>query len=350
MVKIKVEAGKPYEVIIGNGVLKDAPHYIAEVTSSKKAAVITDDNVDAIYGESFMKSLRDAGFDAVKYVFPHGEANKNADNFIAILNFLAENRLTRSDTVIALGGGVVGDISGFAAASYLRGIKYIQVPTTLLSAVDSSVGGKCAIDLDAGKNLAGAFHQPSLVLCDPDTLDTLPPEVLADGCGEVIKYGILSTPELLGHLFEMGESFDREYVISTCVKLKADIVAEDEFDCGNRAFLNLGHTTGHAIEKLSAFRVSHGSAVATGCAIAARASAAAGLCTNETVSRVESAVEALGHSIKTPYTSDELCDIMLSDKKRRGDIVEFIAIRDIGDCSIEKINVSALAEFVSRGL
>ena len=252
--------------------------------------------------------------------------------------------------MIALGGGVVGDISGFAAATYLRGIRYIQVPTTLLSAVDSSVGGKCAIDLEMGKNLAGAFHQPSLVICDYNTLDTLPREVLLDGCGEVLKYGILYSPELFGHLLEKGCSFDREYVISECVKLKADVVSKDEFDTGLRAFLNLGHTTAHAIEKLSCFGVSHGAAVATGCAIAARASAACGLCSAETAKAVCDAVVAMGHNIDTEYSAEDICDVMLSDKKRHGNTVDFIVVKEIGKCEILPISTDELFDFVSSGM
>lgn len=172
--------------------------------------------------------------------------------------------------VVALGGGVVGDLAGFAAASYLRGIRFIQVPTTLLAAVDSSVGGKTAIDLPAGKNLAGAFCQPSLVLCDTDTLNSLPLDIFRDGCAEVIKYGVLYDPKLFAHLEEKGLSFDREAVITRCVELKRDVVMEDEFDTGARMKLNLGHTVGHGVEAKSHFAISHGKAVAIGMAIVSR--------------------------------------------------------------------------------
>ena len=184
-----------------------------------------------------------------------------------LLNFLAENKLTRSDALIALGGGVVGDLTGFAAATYLRGIDYIQIPTTLLAAVDSSVGGKTAIDLPSGKNLVGAFYQPKLVLCDTDTLNTLPEDIFRDGCAEVIKYGVLYDAELFAHLDESGLSFDREAVIARCVELKRDVVAEDEFDRGKRQKLNLGHTIGHGIEACSGYGISHGKAVAMGMTI-----------------------------------------------------------------------------------
>ncbi len=350
MAKIRVEVSKPYDVIVERGVLDRAAELISGVTKSKKIAVITDDTVDSLYGERLINNLNQGGFDTSKFVFPHGEQNKNAGTYVEILNFLADRELTRSDTVLALGGGVVGDMAGFAAATYLRGIRYIQMPTTLLSAVDSSVGGKCAIDLDRGKNLAGAFHQPSLVLCDPDALTTLPRDILMDGCGEVLKYGILADPELLSHITENGEDFDAEYVISRCVKLKAEIVSEDEFDHGRRAFLNLGHTTAHAIEKLSKYSVSHGSAVATGCAITARISETNGFCSKECAVKIEKAVKSLGHSAKTSYTAEEICDIMLSDKKRHGDFIDFITVRDIGKCSIETVSTNELLGFVQNGI
>ena len=350
MARIKVEAGKPYEVIIEKGALTKAAEYIASVTTSKKVAVITDDTVDSLYGDPFVCNLASAGFETVKFTFPHGEASKNTSTFIKIIDFLAENHLTRSDTVIALGGGVVGDISGFAAATYLRGIRYIQVPTTRLSAVDSSVGGKCAVDIPMGKNLLGAFHQPSVVICDYKTLDTLPREIFLDGCGEVLKYGILYSPDLLSHLSEKGTGFDREYVIGSCVQLKADVVKRDEFDTGERAMLNLGHTVAHAIEKLSNMTISHGAAVATGCAVIARASASAGICTKDTSDKICDAVLALGHKLSCEYSAKDLCNAMLSDKKRHGNTVDLIVVEDIGRCKILPISTDDLLAFIEKGL
>ena len=350
MARVKVEAGKPYEVIIEKGALSRAADYISKVTKSRKAAVITDDTVDSIYGEAFMANLEKSGFDAVKFTFPHGEASKNTATYVQIIDFLAENHLTRADTVIALGGGVVGDISGFAAATFLRGIRYIQVPTTFLSAVDSSVGGKCAVDIPMGKNLLGAFHQPSAVICDPDALDTLERDIFLDGCGEVLKYGILYSPELFAHLLEKGTDFDREYVIGSCVKLKADVVKRDEFDTGERAMLNLGHTVAHAIEKLSCMKISHGAAVATGCAVIARASAAVGVCSAETAKKVCDAVMTLGHKVICDFSAAELCEAMLSDKKRHRDTVDFIVIEDIGKCKNMPISTNDVVPFIEKGL
>ena len=265
MKTVKVSASKEYEVIIGSGLLLSAGEKIRAVApKAEKAAIVSDDNVAPIYLEKVEKSLQAQGFQVCSFVFPHGEGSKNGRTYLEILNFMAANHISRSDLAIALGGGVVGDITGFAAATYLRGIKYVQLPTSLLAMVDSSVGGKTAIDLDEGKNLAGAFCQPELVLCDLDTLQTLSPDFFTDGCAEVLKYGVLGDRVLFDHLKERGQDFDREYVISRCVEMKRDYVCEDEFDNGVRRKLNLGHTIGHAIEKCSDYTIPHGHAVAAG--------------------------------------------------------------------------------------
>ena len=290
------------------------------------------------------ESLKSAGFSVVSYVFPAGEESKNGQVFLDLLNFLAENRLTRSDLIVALGGGVVGDLAGFAAASYLRGIRFLQVPTTLLAAVDSSVGGKTAIDLPAGKNLAGAFCQPSLVLCDTDTLNSLPTDIFRDGCAEVIKYGVLYDPKLFAHLEEKGLAFDREAVITRCVELKRDVVMEDEFDTGARMKLNLGHTVGHGVEAKSRFALSHGKAVAIGMAIVSRASNCGD------TPRILALLEKFGLPTRTDYSADDLFTYTLSHKKRSGGTVNLIIPRAIGDCAIVPTKVESLKFFIQAGL
>ncbi len=347
--KIRVDAGHPYDVTIGSGIMPMASDMFCG-SGAERIAIVTDDTVDAMYSSALEASLAESGVRIYKFVFPHGEASKNITTYTAILEFLAASELTRTDAVAALGGGVVGDIAGFAAATYLRGIKYIQIPTTLLAAVDSSVGGKCAVDLPLGKNLVGAFHQPSAVLCDTDTLQTLPDEIFADGCGEVLKYGVLASPTIFSEITEQGVGFDRARVISECVRIKAEIVSEDEFDHGRRALLNLGHTAAHAIERLSDFTVHHGAAVATGCAIAARASAAWGLCSEETAEAVCRAVVSLGHTARTDYTAEELCRVMLNDKKRHGELIDYVVIEKIGKCGILTLNERELFRFVSGGI
>jgi len=348
---VTVTASKKYDVLIGRGLLDSAGERIrAVLPRCLKAAVISDDNVAPLYLQRLVSSLEKAGFECVSFVFPHGEASKNAENYIKILNFLASNKLSRSDAVVALGGGVVGDISGFAAATYLRGLSYVQVPTSLLAMVDSSVGGKTAIDLEEGKNLAGAFCQPELVLCDLDSLSSLSPEFFADGCGEVLKYGILADRRLFEHLKEKGWDFDREYVVSRCVEMKRDYVCEDEFDTGIRRMLNLGHTVGHAVEKRSAYGLSHGRAVAVGMAVIARACAEKGLCSRECANEIELAIRALKLPTETDFTAEELLDPMLSDKKRAGAKVNFVIVRDIGCCGIYPVAVEDIRDFVELGL
>ena len=197
---VKVNASTAYEVMIGSGLLFSLGNEVAKVTKVGTAAIISDSNVWPLYGKTAQESLENTGFSVVSFIFPAGESSKSGATYLKLMNFLAQNHVTRSDCLIALGGGVVGDLTGFAAATYLRGISYIQVPTTLLAAVDSSVGGKTAIDLECGKNLVGAFYQPKLVLCDTDTLSSLPDEIFRDGCAEVIKYSVLYDPQLFAHL------------------------------------------------------------------------------------------------------------------------------------------------------
>ncbi len=342
---------KSYNVHIGGGLLSEAGGYIRTLApSAEKIALITDDNVDALYADAVMSSLDKEGFVVVKYVLPHGEESKNGISYLAILSFLAESGLSRSDLLVALGGGMVGDIAAFSAATYLRGIKYVQMPTSLLAMVDSSVGGKTAIDLPGGKNLAGAFCQPEAVLCDTDTLATLPEDVFRDGCAEVLKYGILGDRELFEHLKEKGLGFDRDYVIRKSVAMKRDYVCADEFDTGLRRKLNLGHTMGHAVEKLSGFALSHGKSVAVGTAVVARAAAAEGYCSKECAEEIVSTLLSLGLPVKTELSVDETMPVMLSDKKRAGSLVNVIVPERIGFCAIVPMNADKLKKFMSKGL
>ncbi len=341
---VTINASKSYDILIGPGLLPALGIQAARLGKASKACIVSETNVWPLYGKTAQDSLEDAGFEVIPFVFPAGESSKNGLTFLELLNILAENKLTRSDLVVALGGGVVGDLAGFAAASYLRGIRFIQVPTTLLAAVDSSVGGKTAIDLPAGKNLAGAFCQPSLVLCDIDTLNTLPTHIFQDGCAEVIKYGILYDPVLFSHLEEHGLTFDREAVITRCVELKRDVVMEDEFDTGARMKLNLGHTIGHGVEAKSHFALSHGKAVAIGTAIVCRAANCAD------TSRILSILTKFGLPTVTGYTAPELYAYTLSDKKRSGSIVNLIIPVSIGRCDIVPTPVEQLESFIEAGL
>lgn len=347
---ITVKASKDYNVLIGSGLQAQTGALARSLKKSGKAVIISDTDVWPLYGEQVAKSLTDAGFVCSNFVFPAGEASKCADTYLSILNYLALQHITRSDILIALGGGVVGDMTGFVAATYLRGISYIQVPTTLLAMVDSSVGGKTAIDLPAGKNLVGAFYQPSLVICDIDSLRTLPDSIFRDGCAEVIKYGILYDPALFAHLQENGLGFDREAVVSRCIELKRDVVADDEFDRGARQKLNLGHTIGHSIEADSNFTISHGQAVAMGMVIVSKAGYATGICDEETYNQVLKIVKQFGLPYKTLCSAQTIYNYALSDKKRSGSTVNLIVPRKIGDCIIQPTAVEKLLSFIEAGL
>ena len=341
---VTVNASKTYDILIGNSILPLLGEKAARLGKAKKVCIVSETNVWPLYGAAAQRSLEGAGYTVTSFVFPAGEASKNGLVYLDLLNHLAMQKLTRSDLIVALGGGVVGDLAGFAAATYLRGIRFIQVPTTLLAAVDSSVGGKTAIDLPAGKNLAGAFCQPSLVLCDIDTLNTLSREIFLDGCAEVIKYGILYDPALFSHLEEYGPDFDREAVITRCVELKRDVVMEDEFDTGARMKLNLGHTIGHGVEAKSNFALSHGKAVAIGTAIVSRASR----CADH--DRILSVLKQFQLPTDTDYTAEDLYTYTLSDKKRSGGTVNLIIPRSIGQCDIVPTPVEQLLSFIKAGL
>ena len=344
MKTVTVNASKQYDIRIGSGLLATLGEAAKQLGKAEKVCIVSDSTVWNLYGEAVRKNLEASGFQVSSYVFPAGEAQKNGSTLLELLSCLASHQLTRTDLIVALGGGVVGDLAGFAAATYLRGIRFIQVPTTLLAAVDSSVGGKTAIDLPEGKNLVGAFWQPSLVICDTDTLNTLPEDIFRDGCAEVIKYGILYDPDLFAELEHSGMGFDRESVIARCVELKRNVVMEDEFDTGARMKLNLGHTIGHGVEAKSQFTISHGKAVAIGIAIVTRAA----LC--QDCQRILSLLQQFSLPIHTDYTAEDLYIHALSDKKRSGNTVNLIIPHRIGNCAITPMNVDQIKSFIEAGL
>lgn len=349
MKTVHIDASKSYDVRIGRGLLDDCGRQIAERVRCASAAVVADDTVYALYGERVCASLEAAGVRTVCYVFPHGEKSKNLLEYAKILNFLAENRVTRADALIALGGGVTGDLAGFAAATYQRGIPFVQVPTTLLAAVDSSVGGKTAVNLASGKNQVGCFYQPSLVLCDPDTLRTLPPEEYRNGCAEVIKYAVLRSEPFFDALRAEPVSAQVEHVIATCVGMKRDLVAADEFDRGSRQLLNLGHSFGHAVEKCSDYAVPHGCGVAIGMAIIARAAAKRGICTDDTCAQILALLRQYGLPTETAFTRDALTDAARSDKKIADGKLHLIVPERIGRCRIETIPAADIPAWLADG-
>jgi len=349
MKKIHIAASKIYDVVIGTDILDEAGVVIQKTAGGQIAAIVTDDNVAALYGKRLADTLAQNGYRTVQYVFPHGEPSKNAKTFLSILDFLAKEKLSRSDVVIALGGGVAGDLAGFAAACYMRGCRFVQIPTTLLAAVDSSVGGKTAINLAVGKNLAGAFYQPNAVICDVSLLSTLKSEIFRDGCAEVIKYGVIADRALFESL-EKPIHTQLEDVIARCVEIKRDIVAEDEFERGVRKLLNFGHTAGHAIELLSGYRVSHGHAVSAGMAIVTRAAVRMGICEESCLRELLQMLRRYELPENTEYHAKELAGACLSDKKRGGDFLTMVFPVEIGKCVLKDIPVSELETVMRMGL
>ena len=351
MKTVHVNTGNPYDVTIGGGLMAQVGTWLAQRTPSRTAALVMDDTVAALYGEPVAEALQAQGFNVCRFAFAPGEHSKTLLTYGRLLGFLAENHITRTDTVVALGGGVTGDLAGFAAATYLRGMPVTQIPTTLLAMVDSSVGGKTGVDLPAGKNLVGAFHQPIGVLCDPDALTSLPPETFADGMAEVIKYGVLCDAPLFDSL-SAGTLTPAalEAVIERCVHIKADVCAEDERDVGRRQLLNLGHTFGHAIERLSGYACSHGHAVAVGMVYAARIAVRLGICPAECVSRLTAALT--NHALPTaaPYSAAELAQAALGDKKRLGGNLTLVLPRGIGECELHPVRVAELETLATYAL
>ena len=349
MKAVTVSASRRYDIRIERGLRRRAGELGRGGTNAGTGMLVSDDSVWPLYGETVQKSLVDAGFSVCRFVFPHGESSKCAKTYLALLDALCENRLTRADAALALGGGVAGDLTGFAASTYLRGIGFIQIPTTLLAMVDSSVGGKTAIDLPAGKNLAGTFYQPWLVLCDPDCLTTLPEEIFHDGCAEVIKYAVLGNAPFFDDLRAGSAHAQLEHIIETCVTMKRDIVAQDEFDRGQRQLLNLGHTFGHGIEACSGFAVSHGSAVAIGMAMMVRAAAAFGLCTEKTRDTVVDILRQYDLPVDCAFRAKDMLPTILHDKKAAGDTINLIVPTAVGQCRIVKTPASEIMDWLRAG-
>ncbi|HWR24127.1 MAG TPA: 3-dehydroquinate synthase [Feifaniaceae bacterium] len=347
---VPIRTSRSYDVLIGGGLLKDAGRALLTVQPKCTVALVSDATVDRLYGDAAANFLSEAGYAVERFSFPAGEASKNIHTLSNLLEFMGEKRITRTDCVAALGGGVTGDLAGFAAAVYLRGIRYVQLPTTLLSAVDSSVGGKTGIDLSAGKNLAGAFYQPSLVLCDTDTLYTLPEEVFRDGLSECIKYGVIWDADLFRRFSEPLSGEALEAVIARCVAIKGEIVREDEFELGVRRLLNFGHTAGHAVETCSGYAIPHGHAVAVGMAVVARAAYRRGLCAKDCRDEILWMLGRNALPTRSPYPADALYEAALADKKRRGGSISLIVPREIGRCEALEFPVSEVFSFFNDGM
>lgn len=344
--------GREYDILIQPGVLDQAGGYICStLPRARKAALVTDSHVAPLYGEMVSGSLTRAGFQVETFVVPAGEESKCPDQLAQLWSNFAQFGLTRTDCVVALGGGVVGDLAGFAAATILRGVALIQIPTTLLAQVDSSVGGKVAIDLPEGKNLAGSFYQPRLVLMDPEALTTLPDETFADGMAEVIKYGCIADP---GFLEFLKENLSRaaimahmEQVLDTCCRIKAEVVVEDELDTGRRMLLNFGHTLGHAYELAGHYHTyTHGQAVAAGMVQAARLGATLGITPPGLDQTIAQMVAAFGLPTSIPCTRADYAAAISLDKKGAGSSLSLILLDRPGHAMAYPISKQQLLDML----
>lgn len=348
MEKVIVNASTRYEILIDKGILDDCGKFISEIKkTSVKACVITDDNVDKFYGDRVVKSLSDVGFKTEKFVFPHGEASKNHSTLLNIYEFLVAKDFTRSDFIVALGGGVVGDTAGFAAATYMRGIDFVQIPTTVVSQSDSSVGGKTAVDISGGKNLVGAFHQPRLVICDTDTLNTLSPEFFSDGMAEVIKHGMIKSPELFDILLNKDIKENIVDIMKRNVSIKGQVVENDEREKGERMLLNFGHTLGHALEKYYNFTgLTHGYAVAIGMSVFTHIAERRGMCKEGVADKLDALLTKCGLPITDAAPIDELYKFSLHDKKHLANGMNIVICTDIGESKVVKLSVEEYADFL----
>ena len=346
---VTIPLSPPYAVHIGAGLLAHSGQIIAGTTSSRRCALVTDSNVAPLHMQSLCKSLAAAGFTVFPYTLPAGEQHKTLPVCGELLSHFAKNGLTRSDFAVALGGGVVGDITGFACAVYQRGIDFVQIPTTLLAACDASVGGKTAVDLPEGKNLAGAFHQPRLVLCDTDTFRTLPSSVYTEGMAEVIKHALISDKNLLRALLS-DTSLPAEELVRRNVEIKAGFVCKDEREHGRRRLLNFGHTLGHAVEHCSNYTIPHGEAVAIGMVLICRAAERLGHSPSGTLDTVTTLLRRYHLPCRCPFSADELFTAATADKKRTGDKINVVILREPGQAETLSLSLPQLREFTEAAL
>ena len=350
MTQVTIQTQPSYPVIIERGLLQNIGERLKPFIKGK-ALIITDERVDSFYGDLVNDQLMAMELEGELLMIGQGEESKSLEVYGEILEYMAMRNYHRNDTILALGGGVVGDLSGFVAASFQRGMDYIQIPTSLLAAVDSSVGGKTALNLDQGKNLVGAFKQPLAVFCDPDSFQTMEDHRFSDGVAEAIKYGILGDREFF-ELFKnplLKEDDRLEKVVEFSVKFKAETVARDEFEKGERKFLNLGHTIGHSIEKASHYQVTHGHAVSIGMAMMARACSKKGILSEEDKDEILEVLEKNKLPTKTDYSVEELFHPVFKDKKSDGKNITIVEIVEIGKCRLKEIPIREFKSYLVEG-
>lgn len=347
MKTVRVTGENAYDILIGSGLLENAGTEIRKRCNGKRVLIISDSNVAPLYGAQTAAALQQAGFEVYTHTFPAGEPSKKLATVEEMLRAMCEAGLTRSDLAVALGGGVCGDMVGFASAIYLRGMDFVQIPTTLLSQIDSSVGGKTGCDLPFGKNLAGAFHNPRLVLIDPKTLDTLPERYLRDGMGEAVKYGCIFDRALFERIEREDYKAFLPELILTCVQLKRDVVVEDFREAGRRTLLNFGHTVAHAIEREENYcGMSHGEAVGVGMVMLTRAAEQYGLCQPGTADRIAQLLKKLALPTETTLAVDRLAAAALHDKKMSGASLRLVLLKNIGESYVYPIEADRFAAFL----
>jgi 3-dehydroquinate synthase len=343
--KIRINAGDGYDFVIGGGLLDEIGRMAASVMDARRIAVFTDSTVNRLYADKIEDQLRQARFKTYRYVYEAGEQSKNLDTTAQFLDFMSECGLTRGDAVAVLGGGVAGDMGGFAASVYLRGIDFMQIPTTLLASVDSSVGGKTGVDTKYGKNLVGTFWQPSLVVCDTDTFDSLGEDLMLDGFAEVIKTAAIKSDKMFGDLENGLFTENMSDIIARCVTIKGDVVHDDEKESGLRRILNFGHTMAHAIELESGYKISHGRAVAIGMLMITRASEAHGLTEAGTYKRLYDLISSHGYQTEPDAPLEKLCEAARRDKKSGGSFIKLVYIPKIGEAAVMKVDFDELYDF-----
>jgi len=337
-----------YPIYIERGILNQAAERIAEVYQGKKIMIISDDSVFSYYGER-LKNILSVKYECYETIIHHGEPSKSFQTLPGVYSSLLAAKITRTDLIVALGGGVVGDLAGFVAATFLRGIKFVQIPTSILAQVDSSVGGKVAVDLPQGKNLVGAFYQPVMVLIDPDVLDTLPKRYVTDGLGEVIKYGCIKDAKLFDDLERYGSYENlKEHmteVIATCVDIKRRVVEEDEFDMGERILLNFGHTLAHTIEQYYHYeRESHGEAVAIGMYQITQLAEERGLTKTGEAKRIQKVLKMYGLPVQAELPLKSLTEAMKLDKKTLNNQLKVVLLHEIGDAYAYPTDISFFSD------
>ena len=332
MITFKVNTQNEYKIVIA-----DDYGRLAEMVKEDKICIVSDKKVALLYLKTVSKAF--FGKQIFSFAVEEGERSKSFENYKNLLTFLAENDFSRGDALIALGGGVVGDLTGFVASTYMRGIAYYQVPTSLIGMIDSSVGGKTGIDLPYGKNLIGTFYQPSGVYINVSALNTLSVDEMSNGLGEYVKYAYLSDTVCCKNV---KNGIDIQ-MIADCLKVKIKLVEEDEKDCGDRMLLNLGHTVGHAVETLSCFTLAHGVCVAKGIAAALNVSKNYYRMPNEKYERLKSLLNEFDFDLTIPFKKEEIISQIIKDKKYRGGVINFVTIFDIGDCRVQKFTLEELA-------